>query len=59
MVCKEGAGRTSEYKIEKNGTIYGRTGATHQGSHTKCSPNQAPMPQASKQLLNACVAQPM
>ena len=31
MVCKEGGRPASEYKIEKNAIIYGRTSATHRG----------------------------
>ena len=58
MVRKEGAEPASKYKIEKNAIIYGRTSGTHRAA-TPNVPNQAPMPQASKQLLNECAVPPM
>ena len=58
MVHKEGGGPASKCKIEKLAIKYGRIGAIHRHD-TPNVPNQAPMRQASKQLLIVCVIPPM
>ena len=58
MVHKEGGGPASECKIDKNTIKHGRT-VQLIGAAAPNVPNQAPMPQASKQLLKACAVPPM
>ena len=45
-------------KIARNATKHGRTGATHFRAATPDVPNQTPVPQLSKQMLNLCYRPP-
>ena len=59
MVHKEGDGPANEYKIEEKCNNISTDLCNFVGAATPNVPNQAPMPQASKQLLNACMVPPL